>query len=342
MCVRHATQVNHPAEDRGCDGCAGRRRRRSQRRVGIALAGGPLLRFRARCTAATVFVRLPMPYPTTVFRRILLRALAVLPLLALGLAGTAAAQEFRVFTAVYDLAAAQGSRPPVVARSLTLYHAGNFYDLVDNAGEVIIYEPNARRFRILNPTRNLTATVELDEIKQLLKVARTETERYATELEEATDPAAAGTLALLHCQLDPRFTESFDDATRTLALDAGPLSYQVTTANPERPGIAAAYLNYADEVCRLNYVLHPGPLLPEARLAVNRALRARNALPTVVELQTAGTPGRHLRAEHALHWELDARDRGLIHTWESQLKATSLRTVTLQEYQRTVLTTAAK
>ncbi len=259
----------------------------------------------------------------------------VAPLAAVAfLIQAATAQEFRVFTAVYNLSAAEpDAKPPVVARSLTLAHAGKVYDYLDVAGEVLIYEPTARRFRVLNPARNVAATAALDEIRQLVKVARGEVETYSVELAADRAPGAASSAALLRFQLDPRFRETFDEPTGRLSLDGGTLRYDVTAAACDRPGVVPLYLDYADWVVQVNYLVHPGPLLPNARLAVNQALRTRDRLPTAVELTATTDPPIHVRAEHTLHWELDGRDRDLIHQWETQLKSPSLRNVTLRTYQ---------
>jgi hypothetical protein len=268
-----------------------------------------------------------------VVRRVVTVLLAVLATLTLR---TVAAQEFRVFSVVHVLSAAVvGQRPPVVARATTLFHAGKVYDYVDAADEVIVYEPTARRFRVLNTSRGLVASVELDEIRQLLKIAREEAERQAAAL--ARDPGAAKTGTLLHFQLDPKFEEAYDEAAGLLSLAGGPVRYTVRATDPKRPGVANAYLDSADWICRLNYLLHPGVMLPESRLALNRALREKQRLPELVELRADAASPIHLRAEHSLHFELNSQERNWIHQWESQLKSKTLREVPLREYQRVVL-----
>lgn len=277
-------------------------------------------------------------------KTVLRPAVAALFVLMAGLTlPTAAAQEFRVFTVVYDLSAeAEGGRPPVVARAATLFHAGKVYDYLDSANEVIVYEPTERRFRVLNPSRGIVTTVAFDEIRQLLKIAREETERQAERLAGSSEPEAARAAGLLRFQLDPRFQESFDEQSGLLALDGGVLRYEVRAVDPARPGVAGAYLEYADWVHQLNYLLHPGPILPEPRLALNQALRAKGRLPEAVEQRVAITPVLHRRAEHTLHFELNAQDRALIHQWETQLGSESIRQVPLREYQKAVLTAKAR
>lgn len=250
---------------------------------------------------------------------------------------TASAQEFRVFTVVKDLA---GPAEPV--RSLTLFHAGKVYDYLDGAGEVIIYEPTQQQFRLLKPSQGIVTTVAFGEIKHLLKIARAETEKQLATLDQRTDPDAVRAAAFLRFQLDPRFKESFDEATGTLTLEGGPFRYEVRTTDPGRPGVAKAYVEYADWVCRLNYLLHPA-VLPEPRLSLNRSLDARGRMPASVEQRVAITPAMHRQAEHTIHFDLNAEDKRLIHQWESQLQAETTREVPRQEYQkRTTLAAKAR
>lgn len=256
--------------------------------------------------------------------------------------GSAEAEELRIFTAVYDLGAQKkpGEKPPVVARAITLFHAGKVYDYVDLANEVVILEPTERRFRILNPSRGLVTTAAFDEIKTHLNVAREETRRHIATL-DGSDPDAAKMAALLSFQLDPRFEENYDEKSGVLELKSGPLSYTARTVDPGRAGVSAEYIEYADWACQLNYLLHPSPVLPEPRLILNRTLKAKDRLPASVELTCQALP-THLRAEHQVHFGLNDHDNDLIYQWESQLKAESTRIVPLREYQKTVLTARAR
>lgn len=256
--------------------------------------------------------------------------------------GSAEAEELRIFTAVYDLGAQKkpGEKPPVVARAITLFHAGKVYDYVDLANEVVILEPTERRFRILNPSRGLVTTAAFDEIKTHLNVAREETRRHIATL-DGSDPDAAKMAALLSFQLDPRFEENYDEKSGVLELKSGPLSYTAWTVDPGRAGVSAEYIEYADWACQLNYLLHPSPVLPEPRLILNRTLKAKDRLPASVELTCQALP-THLRAEHQVHFGLNDHDNDLIYQWESQLKAESTRIVPLREYQKTVLTARAR
>ncbi|HUG92458.1 MAG TPA: hypothetical protein VML55_16585 [Planctomycetaceae bacterium] len=254
------------------------------------------------------------------------------------------AQEFSVYTRVFDASAgasADRSRAPV-GRSLSLFHAGKAYDYVENAqdGEVIIFEPATERFRILNTTRSIWTTVHFDQLHHKLKLARNVAERRLEALADgrAAAPEPAAELAFV---LHPSFQESFDAGRQTLTLASPVVTYRARCAKPDRGQPSAelveAYLRYADALVRMNYVLHPHALGPEPRLALNAALGERRLIPVEVELKSRIGGDVHLRAEHKFRWTLEARDRSLIHEWETLMSGGQLRQVTLDEYQRILL-----
>lgn len=258
-------------------------------------------------------------------------------------AQAACAKDFRVFTAVHDAAAAGDGEPgPVVARTVTIFHAGKVYDYIESArsAEIIIFEPTQRRFRILNPSRGMVATAAFDEIKQKLGVALEETAREVRVL-SATEPGRTETVEMLTFQLSPQFETTFNEETLAMTLAAEPISYHLETMRPDHPEVVKTYLDYADWVCRLNYVLSIGPILPEPRLALNRVLREHQVLPKTVVLKAQTIPSRHLRAEHTFHMDLNSNERRWIHQWESLLNSKTVRYVTLQEYQQELLTAPA-
>jgi hypothetical protein len=254
----------------------------------------------------------------------------------------ASAQEFSVYTAVFDMSSSAGetSRTPLV-RSLSLFHAGSAYDYVesDRDGEVIIFEPAAQRFRILNPGRSIWSAVHFDQLAHKLKFARQITERHLADLQE--HQPASPEVAELTFVLNPSFHDSFDAGRHQLTLASPLVTYRATCAQSDGgqppPELVEAYLRYADAIARMNYVLHPHALGPEPRVALNAALRTRQLIPVDVELQSRVGGARRLRAEHKYRWTLEARDRSLIHEWETLLSSDQVRQVTLDEYQRTLL-----
>jgi hypothetical protein len=253
----------------------------------------------------------------------------------------AAAQDFGIYTQVFRLpppgAGSRQAGGTIVSRSVSLFHAGKVYD--HTGDEIVIFEPAHNRFTLLNTEQHLATVVHMDEVKQLLKIAREETEHHLAWLREQKTSTAAKAQEQLSFTLDPQFDESLDDGGTRLKLTSRHLRYHVTCTKSETPETVETYLRYADWAARLNYVLHPHVLLPETRLALNASLLRKRLLPVEVELHAEiGTP-IHLRAQHQYHWELDSQHRALINGWEQFLKEDTTKHVTFQEYQRTTLVT---
>lgn len=270
-----------------------------------------------------------------VFRKILGIGLG----LVLASSQLVSAQDFRIYTRVYDAGAAQNVRPTVIGNSLSLFHAGKVYDHVENEheSEVIIFEPAHQRFTILSTSRSLATTVHFDEIKRKLKLAQNVTHDHIQTLLRQQPPASPETVEKLKFPLEPTFQTQIGNDGDSLACSSKYLTYRVQCAQVEESQTVEVYLNYADWMARLNYVLHPHALYPEPRLALNAVLRSQGKVPTQVELQSNIGMPIHLRAEHQIHWKLDVTDRSLIHEWESLLRSESTRQVSFQEYQRALL-----
>lgn len=252
-----------------------------------------------------------------------------------------AAQEFRVYTRVYNEGAAERNpqldQAPVVTRSLSLFHAGKVYDYVDSAREVTIFEPTEHRFTILNTARAIRTTVDFDQLRHMLKVARYETEKYLAELEQSRKPGNRQRIAALRFQLNPTFEEDYDAKSGRLTLDSPHIRYDVRCAKAATPEVVEAYLRYADWVKRLNYVLHPHALFPAPRLALNANLRRKTMIPTEVTLEATVGTRLHMRAEHQIHWNLDSKDRSLLHRWETLRDDENTKPISFRRYQQTVL-----
>ena len=247
-----------------------------------------------------------------------------------------AAQDFRVYTQVWDLNA--GDQP--VSRSLTLWHAGKVYDVIHWAGEVTILEPAQRRCSVLNTDKKLQTSVDDDELKHMLDVAE---DRLSIRIQEldAKSNSSKDFLDNLRFQRHPQFAKQFDPQQHRLALESRPLTYEVRVQEGVRPEAVEAYLNYADWACRLNYVLHPQPVFPTARLELNQQLRKLKLFPVEVKLRAQFDKPLSLRAVHTLSWNLDTTDREKIRRWESLLRDPKLQQVSLTEYQRAALNQVA-
>lgn len=256
------------------------------------------------------------------------------------LASVCAAQDMRVYTTVSRVAPEEG-QPQVIARTLTLFHAGKVYDHIEEVGEVVIFEPIHNRFRILNGNYVAT-TVPFDQLQQLLRVARSEAVRYLDDLEGSANPREQRLVPALKFQLNPLLRQEYAEESGRLQMIGDYLSYDVETATIEQATLLDQYLAYADWACRLNYVLHPQSMYPESRLQLNDALRNRRRLPTRVSL-TARVDGEvQLRAEHRFGWELHAFDKDQINKWERLLQSDQIRWVSFHEYQQQVITASSK
>jgi len=264
-------------------------------------------------------------------------------------APSAMGQDFTAYTRVYDMGAVRAAESdtahestddaPLVSESYSMFHAGKAYDYIEAMDEVIIvdFDSSRQRFTLLSPRRELSTVIYFDELKHFEKLAENETQTYLDELRKKESPHLAQVLSMHAFQRRPRFDESYDEHSGQLTLSSEFIRYEVRCSTKVQPENVKAYIRYADSICSLNYVLHPGVLQPQPRLALNKSLQKIEAIPTRVELR-ANLPHRlHLRAEHKFDWNLDNRDRNLIDTWESKLAGKSMRRVTPREYQRKML-----
>ena len=250
----------------------------------------------------------------------------------------AGAQEFRIYTRVFAPDPAGGAEH-VMARSLSLFHAGKVYDRAETGpdAELVVFEPAHQRFEILHVSKSLATSVHFDELNHRMKLAADTVRAYIGELEQQKQPGAAEGVAALRFGLEPSFEESFDNGQIRLTLASPFVTYRAQGTKAEAAEIAEAFRRYADWTARLNYALHPRAPYPGPRLALNERLRQRQLIPVQVELETRmSSPGR-LRAEHQIQWQLDAKDRDLIHEWERALRSEKIRRVTFREYQQIVL-----
>jgi len=184
-------------------------------------------------------------------------------LVCLVVPAAATAQEFRVYTRLFDVRAASRKdakdRDRPISRTTTLFHAGKVYDDIDGGTRVTLFEPAQDRFLLFDGTRRLRATVESAQVEQAIDQAL----RAARErLNAAAQNSDASRVALVRFQLDPGFQQSFDAARNRLVLSSAVMVYHVQGAAPASKPALAAYLNYADWAARLNYLVNPQSLLP--------------------------------------------------------------------------------
>ncbi len=245
------------------------------------------------------------------------------------------AQDMRVYTTVSEVTKGMNS-PRVLSHSLTLFHAGKVYDYMEEAGEVVIYEPVHHRFVVLG--KNYVATeIPFTEVNHSIEATRAETSKMLEQLRSQGDDKSLRIASLIQFQLEPTFESSLDPATQFFSMNADPLKYSVKTAKIESPQFVRQYLDYADWAARLNFMMRSNSAFPAARLQLNESLRQNELLPTTVDLQfrqvQRAEPLR-LRAEHQFSWEFQSVDRRHINHWERQLRSSEVRWVTFQEYQQ--------
>jgi len=275
-------------------------------------------------------------------RIFLLRTLVVL-VACHGVSGKLVAQDFKVYTPVFNMAAPEtppraGKRPqhPIIARSSLYFHANKAYDHIEATGEVQIYEPNAQRFTILYPARDMATTLTFDELDRMVREAEIKAhKRVLRSKEEHQDQSSR--IGMIEFQLQPTFKERFDRQTTELDLSSAFMSYQVQCVVAESPERMKAYLTYCDWAARLNFVLDPQAPLPGPRLTLNESLRKRGLMPVGVSLQASIGSGLRLRAEHTIDWKLDPHDRDRIHQWQTKLESKETRQVSFRQFQEVLV-----
>lgn len=250
----------------------------------------------------------------------------------------AVGQELRVFTRTVDLTglpADQHAKAPIVARSLTLFHAGKVYDYIDSAREVTIFEPVHHRFTILHEASGAVTSVSQDEVRQFLYIAKDEAlQRIASGKKNG----AGEKLDFLRFQLQPEFTVQVDDTKSRVSMIHPLLRYDAECAAPPTGMTAKAYFDYADATADLNAVLHPQSIWPTPRLQLNDELRNREWLPRSVRRQINGPQTSDLQAHHEWVWKLSDYDRQMIAKWDRQLRDGEARKLEFRQFQLEILT----
>lgn len=272
-----------------------------------------------------------------------IQRLSVFLMACWGITNAARAQDFKVYTPVFDLKAAEispraGQRPksPIVARSLTYFHAGKAYDYIEAEDEVLIYEPNAKRFTVLHNTRHMATTISFEELELMVQAAESKAQQYVKNARENPSDQTVQ-LDMIEFQLQPSFKEIFDRQHNTLLLKSPYMTYAVRSQSIDRPERVQFYLKYCDWMARLNYVLHPQAPLPGPRLTLNGSLKKYDIMPVEVTLQAATGSGIHLKAEHSIDWQLDSHDRDRIHQWQTQLNSDEVRHVPFSQFREVKL-----
>jgi hypothetical protein len=269
-------------------------------------------------------------------RFVVLKSLAASLLLVGGFfSARATAQDFHVETTLF---AVGRSEPKELMRSITLFHAGRTYDFIPDLGELIIFDPSHGQFALVSTRQRKMTEVHIDEINRMLGIAR-QTLNDRLQRIQADPKADQNTVEQILFQFNPQFDK------QVVQTNAGPqidlrskfFNYQVLGATAPTPTHALTYLNYADWICRLNYVLNHGGILPDQRLALDAALREANLVPIEVNFLFTSGEAPSIRALHRIYWELNDRDRELVRQWDSLRAQGGLKRVSFLDYQRALV-----
>jgi hypothetical protein len=248
---------------------------------------------------------------------------------------TATAQDFHVETTLYAVGRGE---PRELMQSITLFHAGKTYDFIPHLGELIIFDPPHGQFTLMNTRQRRMTEVHMDEVNRMLDLARRALNDHLQVLQAEAKPNQSAIEQILF-QFNPQFEKSITqtNAGPQIDLKSKFFGYTVLAAPAPTATHAFVYLNYADWIVRLNYILQPGAILPEQRLALDAALREAKLVPVDVSFTIAGGESPSVRAQHHIYWELNERDRELVRQWDGLISRHELKKVSFQDYQRSLL-----
>lgn len=275
------------------------------------------------------------------------RALSVVLITCWGTANIAHAQDFKIYTPLFDMKApktspraGQAPQPEIVSRSQTYFHAGRAYDSVEARNleqQVVIYEPNAQRFVILNTSRNMGTSISFEDLETMVREKEEHAQHHVLSL-RAKPGEQTAQIDMIEFQLQPSFKETFDPKRNTLVLRSPQMTYQVKCQPTESPERLQFYLKYCDWMARLNFVLLPQAPLPGPRLTLNGSLRKHAVMPTEVTLTADIGSGINLKTEHKTHWELQPNDRERIHQWHMLRASNDIQQVEFARFREIQLT----
>jgi hypothetical protein len=238
----------------------------------------------------------------------------------IGLVGTACGAEFRIENKVY---VDDEKRPP--SSSVTLFSDDMVYDILDGAGEIIIFDRAHGRFVLLDPAHRLRTEISVARLQQAM-------EQLRAWANTQPDP-------FLRFLAAPKFDRQGVTAAGEMEFASPWATYQVMPQDPANGEIARAYQDFSNEYCQLNTLINPGARPPFARMIVNDALGQRKLTPREVKLTIRPKEGlmakrTTIRSQHQLAPRLSEADRQQIARAEQFV--TSFTLVLLDEYQKRV------
>ena len=144
---------------------------------------------------------------------------------------------------------------------------------MESVDELVVFEPGHERFTVVHGTRLKATTVEFAQLRQFLRVAETEADKYLEELKQSsvTIPSKTEATALAF-QLDPKLRMSLTIVRRnSCTLTSPQFTYKVRCETLRRfQKSLRLYLQYADWTSRLNYVLHPENVVARTAIGIEQ------------------------------------------------------------------------
>ncbi len=242
------------------------------------------------------------------------------------------AQEFSIYTQVYDESEGKNERKPI-CRSHTMLHANRGYDHIAELGQVTISDFGTKKITVLHGTRKLATTFTFDELQEKLDQAQQQAENFLLNTIQQTGFNTELATEFIRFQLHPEFQEVYDAGRKRLTLTSDILTYEAVCAPAPAVKTLDTYLKFTDWTAQVNYVLVPLAMLPGPRMQLNDVLRSKEVLPIQIVLSMHIGRGVKLRAEHQYQWELEKVERQMIHDWDTKLENPTTKFVSLKEFQ---------
>ncbi len=248
------------------------------------------------------------------------------------MASVCGAQEFSIYTRVYEESDGKVAKNPI-CRSHTILHANRGYDFISELGQVTISDFGSRRVTVLHGSRKLATSFSFEDLEQQIEKAHQSAEKFLKEPIQQTGFNTELASDFIRFQLQPEFQEVYDSDRKYLTLTSDILTYEASCAPPPAAKTLDTYLRFTDWTAQVNYVLISQAMLPGPRLQLNRVLKSKEVLPVQIVLTMHIGRGVKLRAEHQYQWELEKTERQMIHDWDTQLENSSTKFVSLKEFQ---------
>jgi hypothetical protein len=231
-------------------------------------------------------------------------------------------QDFRIDTEVFV-----GEEKEPLAETLTIFSNGYVYDFsLAKSEEITVFDPRRGKFTVLDAGRQMKMVVSTQEVLDWCLALST----HAVQSKDPTFAFAAQPTFEVH-------ESSIEENGQTLTevtLNGNPIVYSAKGKQPPVAESVAAFHDFANWYARLNALLPPGGLPPEARLKLNQALADRGLLPTEIKLTI--TPGSRfkskleLRSRHLINWTLSGSDRKRLERTGDYLQ--TFQTVSFEQY----------